>query len=81
MPRKKEYKDFETALGRLEEIVNRLESGELTLEDSLALYAEGVDIARICNKKLTEAEGQVAKLTKLTDGFTLEPLKETEEDA
>jgi exodeoxyribonuclease VII small subunit len=80
MPRKKQDQDFETALSRLEEIVDKLESGELSLEESIALYTEGVDMAGICSKKLNEAEGQVAKLTKLAEAFSLEPLDETETD-
>jgi len=77
---KKEYKDFESAMARLEEIVSSLESGELSLEQSLALYSEGVGIADICNTKLTEAEGQIAKLSKMADRFKLDKLAEAEDD-
>jgi len=42
MAEKKEYKDFESAIKRLEEIVGILESGESSLEESIALYTEGV---------------------------------------
>jgi len=80
MTAKKEYKDFESAMNRLEEIVAALESGELTLEKSLALYSEGVNIADVCNKKLTEAEGQIAKLSKMADRFKLEPTLEKEDE-
>ncbi|MCK5126560.1 MAG: exodeoxyribonuclease VII small subunit [candidate division Zixibacteria bacterium] len=73
---KKEYKDFESAIARLEEITSELESEDLSLEDSIAHYTEGVEIAAICNKKLVEAEGQIAKLSKLTDKFTLEALED-----
>ncbi len=76
MPAKKEYKDFESALGRLEEIISGLESGELSLEDSIKLYTEGVEIAGICNKKLTEAEGQISRLTKVAEKFQLEKFGE-----
>ena len=68
----KEYKDFESALKRLDEIVAALDSGEQTLEESIALYSEGVKVAGICNKKLAEAEGQIAKLSKLADEFKLD---------
>ena len=68
----KEYKDFESALKRLDEIVAALDSGEHTLEESIALYSEGVKVAGICNKKLAEAEGQIAKLSKLADEFKLD---------
>lgn len=80
MPDKKEYKDFESAMERLEEIVTALESGEHSLEDSIELYTEGVRIAGICNKKLTDAEGKIAKLTKLADQFHLEKFREEGND-
>lgn len=77
---KKEYKDFESAINRLEEITADLEAGELSLEDSIALYTEGVEIAAVCNTKLNEAEGQIAKLTKMADSFKLESLEENIDD-
>ncbi|MDD4051887.1 MAG: exodeoxyribonuclease VII small subunit [candidate division Zixibacteria bacterium] len=80
MVRKKEYKDFESAVSRLEEIVASLESGELSLEESIALYTEGVEIAGVCNRRLTEAEGQIAKLSKMAEQFKLEKLADGEDD-
>ena len=80
MTAKKGYKDFESAMARLEEIVASLESGELTLEQSLALYSEGVAVADMCNKKLSEAEGQIAKLSKMADRFKLDKLAEDEDE-
>ncbi|MFH1700292.1 MAG: exodeoxyribonuclease VII small subunit [Candidatus Zixiibacteriota bacterium] len=80
MPVKKEYKDFEGAINRLEEITEQLESGELSLEDSITLYTEGVEIAGICNKKLTEAEGKITKLTKIADKFQLEDFAGANDD-
>jgi len=58
-PKKKTEKDFESALVRLEEITEQLESGEANLDDSLALYSEGIEIAGFCNKKLNEAEKKI----------------------
>ena len=46
MPAKKKYKDFESALERLEAVTDELESGEATLEQSIALYTEGLEIAK-----------------------------------
>ena len=57
--KKKQYKDFESALARLEEITEKLESGETKLEESIELYSEGVEIAAYCSKKLSEAEKKV----------------------
>ncbi len=54
--------DFEKNLKRLEEIVSKLEDGELQLEQSLKLFEEGISISRACNQKLTEAENRVKLL-------------------
>jgi exodeoxyribonuclease VII small subunit len=55
---------FEEALRRLEEIVAKLEKGELTLEESLGLYEQGIGLARNCHAKLEEAEGRIEVLIK-----------------
>ncbi len=54
--------DFEKNLKRLEEIVSKLEDGELQLEQSLTLFEEGISISKACNQKLTEAENRVKLL-------------------
>jgi exodeoxyribonuclease VII small subunit len=55
---------FEAALKQLEEIVQRLERGELPLEESLKLYEEGIRLSRLCHAKLEEAEGKIELLMK-----------------
>ena len=55
---------FEDALGRLEQIVDQLEAGELPLETSLKVFEEGVALARRCAKYLEEAEKRIELLTK-----------------
>jgi exodeoxyribonuclease VII small subunit len=55
---------FEDALKQLEDIVARLEKGELSLEDSLRLYEQGIGLARLCHAKLEEAEGKIEVLIK-----------------
>lgn len=55
--------DFEKKLSRLEEIVQKMEKGELALEESLKLFEEGVKLSRDCHAQLTKAEAQVKKLT------------------
>ena len=55
---------FEAALVKLEQIVQRLEKGELPLEESLVLYEEGVRLSRLCHTKLEEAEGKIELLLK-----------------
>jgi exodeoxyribonuclease VII small subunit len=50
---------FEDALLRLEEIVQRLETGEASLEESLTLFEEGIKLARLCSGQLDGAEGKL----------------------
>lgn len=52
-------KTFETALSRLEQITEELESGDLSLEDSLKKFDEGVKLAEYCNARLSEARTKV----------------------
>jgi len=67
--------NFENALKRLEEIVQKLEGGDLSLDESLKLFEEGIELSRLCTKKLTEAEARVEKLIKLGEKeFKTEPL-------
>lgn len=54
--------DFEKKLSRLEEIVNKMEGGELSLEDSLKCFEEGVKLSRECNTQLVMAEQKVKVL-------------------
>ena len=54
--------DFEKKLGRLEEIVQKMERGDLALEESLTLFEEGVKLSRDCHGQMTKAEAQVKKL-------------------
>lgn len=54
--------DFEKKLTRLEQIVEKMESGDLALEDSLKLFEEGVKLSRECNTQLSEAEQKVKLL-------------------
>ena len=59
---------FEAALERLEAIVQRLESGEVDLEESIRIYEEGVKIKAFCEKKLNEAQERVEKIVLAPDG-------------
>lgn len=61
-------KKFETALEELEKVVERLESGELSLEDSLAAFEQGVRLVKYCNQKLTEVEKKIELLVKDKEG-------------
>lgn len=53
---KKSKASFESAMEKLEEIVMKLESGEESLEDSVALYQEGMDVSEFCKQMLEAAE-------------------------
>ncbi len=65
-------KNFETSIQRLEEIVRQMEQGSVSLEESLKLFEEGTALAAACTKQLDEAELQVVRLMKGTDGEPVE---------
>ena len=62
MARKKTAVDFEQSLGALQTLVERLESGDLSLEDSLSAFEQGVTLTRECQLALTQAEQKVSQL-------------------
>ncbi|MDO3383370.1 exodeoxyribonuclease VII small subunit [Gilvimarinus algae] len=62
MPAKKKALDLEASLNELETIVARMESGELTLEQSLEAFEQGIKLTRECQQRLTQAEQQVQAL-------------------
>lgn len=59
---------FEDQLKTLENIVNKLEGGDLSLEESLKLYEEGVNISESCKKELDAAEGRMQVLAAKRNG-------------
>ena len=59
---------FEESLKKLESLVEQLEKGDLSLEDSLKLFEEGVGLSAACKKELDAAEGKVQMLIKQRDG-------------
>lgn len=59
---------FEDALKRLEAIVQRLESGEETLDSSIRLYAEGDALRAQCEKRLKDAQARIEKISLGADG-------------
>lgn len=72
---------FEDALRRLEKIVEKLETGDVPLEESLALYEEGITLFRHCSSKLEEAKKKVEILTKEGSGkkMKVEPFRAEKE--
>ena len=63
--------DFEKSLARLEEVVRRLESPQLSLDEAMKLFEEGVELSRECQKQLEEAEGRVEILRKKAGGHVV----------
>ena len=60
--------DFECSLARLEEIVGKLENANLSLDEAMSLFEEGVQLSRDCQKNLEQAEGKVEILLKKAGG-------------
>ena len=65
---KKKQKTFESSLGDLEKIVTQLEEGDLSLEDSLKLFEDGVKLSRECQERLDQAERRIEVLLKDKNG-------------
>ena len=59
---------FEAALQELEQVVARLESSNVALEESIALYARGAELRGHCEEKLKAAEARVSQITQGADG-------------
>ena len=64
--------NFEQSVQRLNEIVRHLETGDMPLDATLALFEEGTALVRACGKMLDEAEQKVVKLKKGEDGQPIE---------
>jgi exodeoxyribonuclease VII small subunit len=67
--------NFEAALAELEKIVEKMESGEQTLEESLKSFQRGIELTRTCQQGLREAEQRVEKLIQKNKEFVAEPLQ------
>ena len=72
MPKKKTTTLFENSLAELEQLVNQLEQGDISLEESLKSFERGVNLTRTCQKALQEAEQKVQILIEKNDTQTLE---------
>ena len=62
-----QQQSYETALARLEQVIAQLDSGELPLESSIELFQDGLEMIKICQAKLNDAEGKIRQLT--SSGF------------
>lgn len=73
--------NFEAALAELERIIEKMESGEQSLEEALAAFQRGVELTRTCQQGLKDAEQRVDKLVREGNEFKLEPLDDPADDA
>ena len=80
MTDKKKHKDYESAVTRLEEITTLLESGDTTLEDAIKLYTEGLEIAKFCDEKLSEAEKKIKVIMEKRGQLVEEDFESDEEN-
>ncbi len=60
--------NFEDALSQLDEIVRKLEAGEVGLEDSISIYTRGTHLKQHCQSKLKDAQSKIEKITLSADG-------------
>ena len=75
MAKKDKQIQFEEAFKRLDAIVTKLESGDLSLEESMALFEEGITLTETCKTRLEAAEQKIKLLLKDSDGnLTLEDI-------
>ena len=78
MPKSNSIIDFEKSLQQLEEIVSKMEQGQLSLEQSLDAFERGVKLTRTCQETLKNADQRVSQLMKQGDEFEL--VAPTQED-
>jgi len=80
MARKTQKFNFEASIVELEKLVEKMEAGEFSLEESLKQFETGIALARACQKSLREAEQKVLQLTSNANGQqTSAPFEPTEE--
>ena len=72
--------DFEKSLKRLEKIVQELEDGDLSLDEALKKYREGIELSRTCTKMLSEAKNKVEKLVKREGALATEQFESETKD-
>lgn len=72
--------DFEAAMRELEELVEKLEQGEYSLEDSIKQFERGIELTRQCQQALNAAEQKVQKLSAIDEDAELEPFSAEDQD-
>ena len=72
---------FEEALKKLEKIVEDLEKGDLSLDEALKKYQEGIELSRLCSQRLENAKKRIDLLVKNKKGeFELKPMDQAKEE-
>lgn len=80
MAKKSSLPDFEAALTELEKLVEKMESGEQSLEEALAAFQRGIELTRTCQQGLKEAEQRVDKLLVKNGEAHIEPHSDEDQD-
>jgi exodeoxyribonuclease VII small subunit len=65
--------NFEAALAELESVVQKLESGQVSLEDSIGMYTRGTQLKQHCEARLADAQARIEKVVVSGDGLKTEP--------
>ncbi len=79
MPRRRNSPNFEETLRELESLVEQMEQGELSLEESVKAFERGIELTRACQKALDDAEQKVEILTRKGDVVETESLQNDDE--
>jgi exodeoxyribonuclease VII small subunit len=72
---------FEDSLEKLEDIVKKMEAGNMTLEESLKAFEDGIKLVRMCTKKLDEAERRVELLLNNGNDLMTKPFREEDDES
>ncbi|MHB8253459.1 MAG: exodeoxyribonuclease VII small subunit [Acidiferrobacter sp.] len=70
--------DFETALAELERIVSQMENGQQSLEDAMSTFQRGMELSRLCEAGLKDAEQRVERLVAENGAYRVEAFKSSE---
>jgi exodeoxyribonuclease VII small subunit len=76
----KEQLSFEEAMQKLEEIVGRLENGDVPLETAIELFQEGMTLSRLCGSKLEQVESRIQMLVDNGQGLQKKPFAQANDD-
>ena len=73
--------NFEAALAELEQIVQQMENGQQSLEEALSTFQRGMELSRLCEAGLKNAEQRVERLVSENGSYRVEPFKAGEQDS